>query len=164
MPLSTEHAVRETYRLALEERLRNAVKTKEEFERYRDIQKEAAERIDHEKDAFRANYHQRLEKAREVILREHHSKVLDHPKPDWAVDTPPSADKVDLLARNRVQADHEKRILAIRIDQSDKYQELHKACRRREQEPSRERQAFNLTQELSPQEKQSRGLAGPSQT
>ena len=177
MPLSTEEAVRETYRLALEDNLRKSLKTKAEFDQYGTIQAEAANRIDAEKDAFRANYHQRLGAAREVVMREHTSRILDHPKPDWAVDTPPSADKVDLLARNRVQADHEARILAIRVDQTDQYSDLRQACKDRSTRETQERaeharavrqghakDAFNLTQKVSPHETQTRGRAGPSRS
>mgnify|MGYP001801899842 CR=1 FL=1 len=89
MPLSTEDAVRETLRVALEENLRKNLYTQEEFDRYAEIAKEAAQRIDAEKDAFRANYHHRVSDATVVILREHEARKLDYPKPDWAVDVPP---------------------------------------------------------------------------
>ncbi|WP_299867707.1 hypothetical protein [uncultured Roseobacter sp.] len=177
MPLSTEHAVRETYRLALEQNLVKHLKTQAEFDQYHEIRAEAAQRIDAEKDAFRANYHQRLEVAREMILREHNSRTLDHPKPDWAVETPPSADKVDLLARNRVQTDHEKRLAVIRVDQTDQYEDLRQVCRARETRETQERteharavrqdhakETFNLTNELSPHEAQTRGRSGPSRS
>lgn len=178
MALSTEDAVRETHRVALEENLRKNLYTQEEFDRYTEIAKEAAQRIDAEKDAFRANYHQRVTEATAVILREHEARTLDYPKPDWAVDVPPSAEKVDLLARNRVQAEHEARIAAIRVDQTHKYQELHQACQVREsaRETTRERdpvtdedpqkgrvlEAFNLTNQVSPHEARTRGRSGPS--
>lgn len=172
MPLSTEQAVRETFRIALEENLRKNLRTQEEFDRFRAIADEAGHRIDAENDAFRANYHRRLEVAREVVLREHNARTLDYPKPDWAVDTPPGTDKIDLLARNRVQADHEARILAIRIDQADQYQALSETCRARENTPEsvceqRHRQAqkaFNLTNRTSLHERGVPMRSGPTQS
>lgn len=177
MPLSPEEAVRETYRLALEDSLRKVLKTETEFDQYGTIQTEAAHRIDAEKDAFRANYHQRLAEAREVVMREHTSRTLDYPKPDWAEDIAPSADKVDLLARNRAQADHDARILAIRVDQTDQYSDLRQACKDRSTREKHERaghardirkdhakNAFNLTNQTSPQEAQTRGRSGPSRS
>ncbi|MEP2640065.1 MULTISPECIES: hypothetical protein [Alphaproteobacteria] len=177
MHLSTEQAVRETYRLALEQNLRNNVVTQPEFDRFAGILEEAAHRIDAEKDAFRANYHQRLAEAREVVLREHTSRTLDHPKPDWVVDTPPNAEKIDLLARNRVQADHEARITAIRIDQTDQYKDLRDVCQERAKRESQERAAharevrptplrdtFATTNQISPHEAQTRGRSGPSRS
>lgn len=172
MPLSTEQAVRETHRLALESTLRKSLRTQEEFERFKDIELEAARRTDAEKDAFRANYHQRVADATEAILREHNARTLDHPRPDWAVDTPPSAEKVDLMARNRVQADHEARIAAIRVDQTRQYQELRQACHARENAPlptrdqnhERARDAFTTANQISRHE---RGLplrSGPSRS
>lgn len=175
MPLSTKDAVRETYRLALEQNLAEALKTQPEFDQYRAIRAEAAQRIDMEKDAFRATYHRRLEEAREVTLREHHARTLDHPRPDWAVDTPPSADKVDLLARNRVRADHDARLVAIRVDQTDHCEDLRRVCRDRMSREARERadharevrqerakDAFTLTNQLSPHKAQTRGRSGPT--
>lgn len=177
MSLSTEAIVRETYRVALEENVRKALQTQPEFNQYKAIVAEAAQRIDAEKDAFRANYHRRLEVAREVVLREHTSRTLDHPKPDWAVDTPPSAEKIDLLARNRVQTDHEARIIAIRIDQTDQYKDLRLVCRERatrevqeraaharEARPTPLRDPFATTNQLSPHEAQTRGRSGPSRS
>lgn len=177
MPLSTEQAVRETYRLALEDNLRNILGTQPEFDRFAEILEEAAQRTDAERDAFRANYHQRLEVAREVVLREHTSRTLDYPKPDWAVDTPPSAEKIDLRARNRVQADHNARLVVIRVDQTDQYKDLRQACRDRLARETQERTEhardlrqghakddFTTTNQISPHEAQTRGRAGPSRS
>ena len=111
-----------------------------------------------------------------MILREHTARTLDHPKPDWAVNTPPSADKVDLLARDRVQADHEARIQAISTDQTDQYQDLRQVCRARENAPAQTRdlqrdgpkEAFNRTNQVSPQETKTRlstrERSGPTRT
>ena len=115
--------------------------------------------------------------ARAVVLREHHARTLDHPKPDWAVDTPPSAEKIDLLARNRVQADHEARLVAIRADQTDQYQDLRQECQERAKRDVQERAAharevrptplrdpFATTNQISPHEAQTRGRSGPSRS
>ena len=170
MSLSTENDVRETYRLSLEENLKKALKTQQEFDRYKAITVEAAQRIDTEKEAFQTHYQTRLTEAREVILREQETLRLEHPKPSWAVDASPSADKIDLLARNRVQADHEARIAAIRVDQVDQYKALKEDVRdrdlrqshARDQRQNHAKEAFNLSNTISKHEARTR--SGPSRS
>ena len=70
MPLSTEDALHETHRLALQNSLKKELKTPQECARYRDIQTKPTQRVDAERDAFRTRYQSRLEEAREVVLRE----------------------------------------------------------------------------------------------
>ncbi|GFE50530.1 hypothetical protein So717_22830 [Roseobacter cerasinus] len=172
MPLSTEDAVRETHRLALEGNLRKSLRTKDEFARFKEIAEEAAERIDAEKDAFRSTYHQRVIEATEAVLREHNQRTLNHPKPSWAIDEPPSADKIDLFARNRVQADHEARIAAIRVDQTHQYRKLRDACHARENAPTRTqdrnhgraRNAFQTANQISRHELGLPLRSGPSRS
>ena len=176
MSLSTEEAVRETYRVALRETLKKDLKTPQEFERFVGIEREGAERFDAEKDAFREDYQLRLADAREVILREHNARTLDHPKPTWADDQLPSSEKVDLLARNRVQADHDKRLAAIRTDETDQYRSLRDECRARATREAHARdvrqdhakEAFTTSNQLSPHEAKTRlsspGRSGPSRS
>lgn len=172
MPLSTEEIVRETHRVALRDNLKQALKTEREFACFANIEREAAERIDTERDGFRTDYTARLSDAREVILRQHTGRFLDHPKPEWAADEIPSPDKVDLLAHNRVQADHDKRIATIRLDEVDKYLTLRDACHARAAREAHAREvrqdhaqrAFTTANEISPHEAQVRGRSGPSQT
>ncbi|MEM1410618.1 MAG: hypothetical protein AAGG79_07745 [Pseudomonadota bacterium] len=180
MILSTEDAVRETYRIALEENLKKALKTPEEFARFREITKEAAERLDAENDGFREGYQDRLVKAEEVVMREAAGRFLDHPKPSWAEDTMMSGDRIEILAHNRVLEDHETRKLLIRTDQIDAYKALHNDCRERArleraqsaeqsaqsraERKGRAQDAFNLTNQVSPHEAQTRGRSGPSRS
>lgn len=176
MPLATEETVRETYRVAVQENLKNYLKTPQEFDRYISIVKVAAERIDAERAASQTDHTSRLAEAREVILREYTGHMLDHSKPDWAADQLPSAEKIDLLARNRVQADHEKRIATIRVDEVDQYRALKSECRERAARADHAHQvrkdhaqdAFTTANQLSPQEAKSQasqqGRSGPSQS
>lgn len=172
MSLSTEDAVREVYRFALQENLKKDLKTTEEFARYRSIAETAAERIDAERASYHANYQQRLREAREVILREQSGRFLDHPKPTWAKDKPPSVERIELLAINRVQADHEKRISAIRVDETNEYRMLQNTCRERigrevharETKLGHAKERFNLTNQISPEMAKSQSRSGPSQS
>ncbi len=172
MTLSTEQQVREGYRLALQESLRRNLKTKDDFQAFGKILKEGAERYDAEKQDFRTDYQARLREAHEVILRAHTGHILVHPKPKWAIDKPPSPEKVDLLARNRVQADHEARLVAIRQDEVDQCKVLRRDIRQRDDRTAqvqdrnqgRAKEAFNLTNQISRHE---RGLplrSGPSRS
>lgn len=173
MNLSTEEAVKETYRVALQETLKKDLKTDQEFGRYQQILTEAAERVDAEKDDFRENYQTRLSEAQEVILREQTALALNHPRPpNVPPPRPPSPEKITLLVRERVQADHEARIAAIRKDQVDQYRDLQQSCRERAEREAHARdvrlghakQAFTTANQISPHEAQSRTRSGPSQT
>lgn len=180
MPLSTEDAVRETYRIAVQENLKKELKTEAEFDRYTDIVQTYAERMDGEIAAFRDHYQVRLLKAEEAVMREQSGRFLDHPKPSWAEDAVMSGDRIELLAHNRVLADHELRKHIIRTDEIDAYEALGVECRARaaqEREQYREQQApslderkgkardaFAVTQEISPHEAQTRGRSGPSRS
>lgn len=172
MSLSTEDAVREVYRFALQENLKKDLETTEEFARYRSIAETAAERIDAERASFHTNYQQRLREAREVILREQSGQFLDRPKPTWAKDKPLPAERIELLAINRVQADHEARIAAIRVDETNDYRMLQNQCRERigraihvrETRGEELTERFNLTNQISPEMAKSRGRSGPSQS
>ncbi len=174
MSLSIEYTVRETHRVALQENLKRKLKTQAEFDRYGAIARDAAQRIDQEKDAYRADYSKRLSTAHEVVLREQTARHLEHPKPDWAVDAPPSADRLEILARNRVQADHEQRIAAIRTDEVDQYKALRNDCQSRAAREIQARdlrqdhakEAFATANQISPHEAQMRAQvqrrSGPS--
>jgi len=180
MTLSTEEAVRETYRIALEENIKKALKTPEEFNRFHDIAKEAAERLDAENDSFRDQYQDRLVKAEAAVMREQTGRFLDHPKPSWAEDAMLSEDRIEIVAHNRVLADHETRKHLIRIDQVDAYKGLREECRERahqERAQNAERsdqsrtersghakEAFKLTNQISRHELGLPLRSGPSRS
>lgn len=180
MPLSTEDAVREVYRIAIQENLKKELRTEAEFDRYTDILQTHALRMDSEIAAFRDHYQDRLVKAEEAVMREQSGRFLDHPKPSWADDAVMSGDRIEVLAHNRVLADHELRKQIIRTDEIDAYKALSVACRARaaqEREQHREqraqsladrkgraRDAFAITQEISPHEAQTQGRSGPSRS
>jgi len=172
MSLSTEDAVTETLRVALEQHLTSQLKTDQEWARFLEIARETATRINAEKKAFQTDYTKRLATARGVILREQNGHILSPPKPDWAVDKPLSAERIDLMARNRVQRDHDARIAEIHVDQMNDYQELRtqvKARAAREAHARNRRQghakdAMTTANQLSPHEAQSRTPSGPTRT
>lgn len=172
MNLSTADTVNEVYRVALQQSLTRKLKTEPEWTRFTTIARETAGRIDAEKSAFREDYQSRLSQARQIILREHSRTQLNLPPPGGTQSTPPSAEKLDILAMNRVQGDHERRITAIQRDEIDAYQMLDTDVRTREarQAHAREtrsgelRDRFNMTNQISPHEAKLRARSGPSQS
>lgn len=174
MSLSTEEALTETLLITLEQSLAKDIKTAADWDRYFDIRKEAAARVDDERTTFRTDYNARLADAREIILRKHTGRMFDHPKPNWAeVEDLPSADKIDLLARNLAQRDHEARIACIRKDQADQYKDLgahlleqrqRQAAHAKEQRRGHAENAMTTSNQLSPHDSQSRTRSGPTRT
>ena len=131
MSLSTSEAVQEVYRLAVQRALTRTLGTEREWARFNTIVQEAATRIDAEKADFQHDYQTRLAEARQAVVREQNARALEYPAPAGAARTPPSPEKIDILAINRVQADHERRIAAIRQDEVDGYRGLGEEVRDR---------------------------------
>ncbi|MEM7530452.1 MAG: hypothetical protein AAF416_22935 [Pseudomonadota bacterium] len=172
MSLSTTDAVGEVYRVALQDALARRLVTDPEWDRYKAIVQEAAERIDAEREAFRRDYQVRLSEARQVVLREHTARQLNLQAPRGVQPTPPSPEKLDIVAMNRVQIDHDQRIAAIRRDEIDAYRALRTEIVARETRQSqatdrwqgRFRESFNRTNAISPHDAQVRTRSGPSQS
>ncbi len=170
MSLSPYDAVRETYRLALQHSLQRALVTQKDWEQYLKIAHEAATRTDQENTSFQQDYKHRLVEAYDVILREQNARKLNHPKPSWAVDTPLSNERLNLMARNRVQADHDARLLMIRTDEMDQYQDLSKdlaaraniRSQARDQRKDQAKEAFTQVKTKDPQHTPSR--SGPTRS
>jgi len=151
---AASEAVRETYRLALQQRLQRTLKTQAEWDRFVGIAKGAAERIDLENASFRSDYQSRLEDARTTVLREHEARHLTYPPPEGAEPVEPlSPDRLDLVAAQRVRSDHAARLRVIREDETDQYNAMREDLRvarqqRRTQalshQTDRAKEAFNL--------------------
>ncbi|MEM1410210.1 MAG: hypothetical protein AAGG79_05630 [Pseudomonadota bacterium] len=172
MTLSTADRVREVHRVALQQSLSRSLKTDQEWYRFHAIARETAERIDAEKDDFRHDYQIRLGEARQVILREQNARALELSPPGVDTTKPPSPEKLDILAMNRVQADHEHRIAAILTDEVDAYRDLRTDVRARtareaaarEQWSGKIRESFNRTNQISPHLAKTQGRSGPSRS
>ncbi|MEM1150488.1 MAG: hypothetical protein AAGI03_08005 [Pseudomonadota bacterium] len=172
MMLRPSEAVHEVHRLALQQALTRSLKTDRDWARFNAIVEEAATRVDAEKADFRHDYQTRLAEARQTVLREQSKHSFDHPAPTGTTRTPLSPERVDILAMNRVQADHEKRIAAIRQDEVDGYHGLSADVRARDERASharaalqgQAREAFNRTNQISPHAAQTRGRTGPSRS
>ncbi|SCZ72679.1 hypothetical protein SAMN04488118_1158 [Epibacterium ulvae] len=175
MSLSPYDAVRETYRLAFQQSLQRDLVTQKDWEQYLGIAHEAATRTDQENTSFQQDYKHRLIEAYDVILREQNARKLNHPKPSWAVNTPLedttlSNERLNLMARNRVQADHDARLLMIRTDEMDQYQGLSKdlaarakiRSQARDQRKDQAKEAFAQVKTKDPQHTPSR--SGPTRS
>ncbi|MEM7663963.1 MAG: hypothetical protein AAF292_17100 [Pseudomonadota bacterium] len=171
MSLSTTEAVQEVHRLALQQSVSRILGTEQEWSRFNTIVREAAERVDAEKADFRHDYQTRLAEARQVILREQSKHTLEHPTPTGIEKAPPSPERIDIMAINRVQADHERRIAAIRQDEVDGYRGLSATVREREareahardRHKGHARDRFNLANQQSPYLAKARTRSGPTQ-
>ncbi|MEL7444326.1 MAG: hypothetical protein AAGK02_00760 [Pseudomonadota bacterium] len=172
MRLSTAEAVQEMHRVALQQTLTRALKTDRDWAQFNAIARGAATRVDAEKADFRHDYQVRLAEARQAVLREQNTRALELRAPGGSTPAPPSPEKIDVLATNRVQADHERRIAAIRQDEVDAYRGLGADIKARDAEQARAREtrsghardAFNLTNQISPDVAKSRGRSGPSRS
>ena len=172
MSLSTSDAVSEVHRIALQQALSRRLGTQPEWDRFTQIAQEAAERTDAETDAFRRDYQARLAEARQVILNEQNQRSLALTPPGGAPAQPMSRERLDLLAMNRVQQDHDRRIAAIRVDEVDAYQALRAEVQAREERGAHARdrwqgalrEGFNRTNQISPHEAQTRGRAAPNRS
>ena len=123
MGLSTTEAVRELFNEATRSDILKHMKHEHEWDRFKAIRDEAKERVTQEKDDFKQNYDQRLDEARQIILREASGNVLDPPKPDWA-NTSLTKEGLDAQADARIRQDHERRLASIKQDETDQYQDL----------------------------------------
>ncbi|MGD1926642.1 MAG: hypothetical protein ACFB03_21040 [Paracoccaceae bacterium] len=158
MSLSTTEAVQEVHRLALQQSVSRILGTEHEWARFNTIVRKAAERVDGEKADFKHDYQTRLAEARQVILREQSKHTLDYPTPTGTEKAPPRPGRIDIMAINRVQFDHEKRIAAIRQDEVDGYRGLSATVRERGVREAHARDSlqghvrdrFNLSNQLSP--------------
>ncbi|MEL7029900.1 MAG: hypothetical protein AAGL49_12010 [Pseudomonadota bacterium] len=172
MSLSTAEAVREAHRVALQQSLARTLGTEREWQQFNAIASEAAERVDAENKSFRDDYQARLSEARQIAFREHSQRSLEFPLPDGAERAPPNPDRLDTIAMNRVQIDHQRRIAAIRADEVDAYRSLGVEVRERESRQAHARETmsgvarnrFNLTNQISPHEARVLGRGGPTRS
>ncbi|WP_299283284.1 hypothetical protein [uncultured Tateyamaria sp.] len=144
MSLSTTDAVRGVFERAVQEHLQRALRTPEDWDRFKGIQRETDARVMQEQTAFKRDATQRMAEAKQMILREEHSVALDRPLPPWA-HKQYDADALDRKAHARVQSDHDRRIKAIRRDGTDAFTDLAADIRARDA-PAQEQ---NLTQSFN---------------
>ena len=142
MTLSTSEAVRETYRLALQQEITRSLKTRPDWDRFLGVVKESQERIAAEQAAYRDEYNLRLADVREIVLREQTGLHYDQPSPPGAPD-PLDKDKIDAVAKERVAYDHARRLTAIKEDELDGYRELRADLISRSQQQGHARDRFN---------------------
>ena len=143
MTLSTSEAVRETYRLALQQEITRSLKTKPDWDRFLTIAKESRERIEAEQTAYRDEYTRRLADARAIVLRERTGLHYDQPKPPGAPD-PLDKDNIYEAAHARVEQDHARRLNVIKDDELSQYQDLSADLQRRSQQKGRAHDAFTM--------------------
>ncbi len=142
MNLSTGEAVRETYRLALQQEITRSLKTRPDWDRFLTIAKETQDRLKAEETALKADYTQRLAEARVIVLRERTGLHYDQPRPPGAPD-PFDKDNIDAVAKTRVQGDHARRLAAIKEDEIDDYRAMRTELVSRDRKQGLARDRFN---------------------
>ena len=123
MSLSTTEAVRETFLEATRQSLTRALRTGEDWDRFKAIVEETNQRLEAERAVFASDYAARLAEAREILLREEHGVRLDQPLPPGAQKVS-DRDALDRKAAFRVRQDHDRRLAAVRADELDQYRAL----------------------------------------
>lgn len=131
MPLSTTHAVKETFRRAIREDLKRALHKGEDWDRFNATQRETDARLMSEQAAHAREYTQRIAEAKEIILREENGVRLDQPLPPGAM-RHSDADALQAKADIRVRQDYDRRIAAITRDELDHFKELAAEIRARD--------------------------------
>lgn len=153
MSLSTTARVRDVFGRALQDHLQKSLRTGEDWDRFKAIERETDARLMSEQTAYKRDFTQRVAEARQMILREESDVRLDQPLPPWAKKHS-DADALDHKAELRVRQDHDRRIAAIKKDELDAFRDLSAQIRTRDaHHPSRApdiQRAFNRS--------------GPSQT
>lgn len=146
MSTETETRIREIFRRAVQQELTGALRTEKDWANYRAILREATERVEAERQAFRRDYLQRLADARQIILREETGRRYDMPAPPGFArgHNNPS---LDCRAEARVRRDHDARISAIQADEIDQYRALSKSVRARDDRQGQARDAFARAQD-----------------
>ncbi len=143
MTLSTYEAVRESFRLTLQQEITRSLKTQPDWDRFLTIVKESQDRVAAEQTAYRDEYNLRLADAREIVLRERTGLRYDAPKPPGGPD-PFNKDNIDAIAHARVEQDHASRLVKIKDDEIDKYRTLSTELQSRSQQKGRARDAFAM--------------------
>lgn len=140
MSLSTTDAVNAVFKNAVQEHLQKSLRTGEDWDRFKDIQRETDARLMQEQSAYKYEFPQRMAEAKEIILREQHSVRLDQPLPP-GVDAQSNATDLDRIAGERVKHDHDHRLAIIKKDEFDHFRDLTADIRDRDA-PTPVRQQF----------------------
>ncbi|MEL6313531.1 MAG: hypothetical protein AAFQ60_05725 [Pseudomonadota bacterium] len=131
MPLSTTEAVQNAFKRAVLDHLQKSLRTGEDWDRLKAIQRQADARLMAEQSAYKRDFSRRMAEAKQLILREENGVRLDEPLPPWA-EKHSSADALDRKAGERVRQDHERRIETITRDETDAFRELTAEIRARD--------------------------------
>ena len=131
MTLSPENSLRDVFASAVRQHLQRNLRTGEDWDRFKAIQRETDARLMTEQAAHKRDFSQRMAEAKEIILREESGVRLDHPVPSWTANRS-SMDALDRKAGERVQHDHERRIAAIKKDELNAFRDLTAEIRARD--------------------------------
>lgn len=131
MSLSTTDSIKEAFHRAVRENLQLSLLTGEDWDRFKDIQRETDARLMTEQATYARDYTARIADAKEIILREENGVRLDEPLPSWA-ERHSDADALQRKADARVSRDHQQRCAAIKSDELNKFQDLKSEIRMRD--------------------------------
>lgn len=148
MPLNTSEAVLEMYRDAIRQELAGRMIPEHEWDRFNTIDRQGKRRVNDEDAAWQNEYNQRLAEAKQIILREAHGTILEAPKPD-GIKAVPNEQVLNQKAEQRILRDHKQRLLAIKRDEVDQYQDLRKAVVAREHNKGRAQADFEQVRDPS---------------
>lgn len=131
MGLDDRENLKDVFRRADRGNLQKALRTGEDWDRFKAIQRQTDARLMTEQSAYKRDFAQRLAEAKEIILREENGLRLDLPVPSW-VEARSTATQLDQKAGERVRRDHERRITVIEKDELDAYRALTAEIRARD--------------------------------
>ncbi|WP_143516967.1 hypothetical protein [Pseudooceanicola antarcticus] len=146
MSFEKDRTVRELFRAATHQDMTKRLRTAEDFERYGKIRKETHARIQAENQAFAREYDERMNEARQAVLRERTGYRLEHPSPPGMPHVSDTT-ALDKMADARVHRDHDARIDAIYKDETDQLNALREAIRERDAPTQAAKRAFGQSYE-----------------
>ena len=131
MTLSTRYHINAAFKNALQEHLKRALRTGDDWDRFHAIQRETDARLIDEDADFKRDYTRRIADAVEIILREENGLRLDKPLPEGAL---PHSDSDTLWKKAEiwVRRDHESRRASIIRDEAYAFLGLSKEIRARD--------------------------------
>jgi len=153
MNLPPYPSLTEVYESAVRQHLQRALRSGEDWDRFKRIQRETDARLMAEQAEFKRDHAMRISEAKQIILREENGVRFDQPLPPWA-ERRSNADDLHAKAMKRVRSDHERRVAKIKRDETDAFRDLTADIRARDA-PQR---AKSLTQTWN------QGRSGPSRS
>ncbi len=153
MELDLQLGIAEMFRDATMESAVRALRTDDDWDRFKAIQSAAEKREDEATREFERDRPDLLAQAREAILRDAGALKHDHPAPMPVDRFDPGT--IEKRAETRIETAHRARLLDIRREESDAYETLSQDISARERQRGLSREAFGRARD---------GRGGPERT